>query len=99
MGTRGRVHLVNLEWWPDEGEAASEHARALLPRVDQRAALRPVEGEIAEDREPVGMCARGLHAELVRVRIPRRVWREDGGIDTAGIHLLQSIFFQIGGDL
>src|SRR6266545_900947 len=84
---------------PDEGEAAAEHALALLPRVDQRAALGLVEGEVAEDREPVGMRARGLHAELVRVRIPRRVRREDGGIDTTGVHLLQRIFFQIGGDL
>src|SRR4029077_11876755 len=71
----------------------------LLPRVDQRAALALVEGEVAEDCEPVGMCARGLHAQLVRVRIPRRMWREDGGIDTAGVHLLQGIFFEIGGDL
>src|SRR5439155_8161563 len=84
---------------PDEGEAASEHSWALLPRVDQRAALGLVEGEVAEDREPVGMRPRGLHAELVRVRIPRRVRREDGGIDTAGVHLLQGIFFEIGGDL
>src|SRR5712664_3099586 len=84
---------------PDEGEAAAEHARALLPRVDQRAALGLVEGEVAEDREPVGMRAHGLRAELVRVRIPRRVRSEDGGIDTTGVHLLQGIFFQIGGDL
>src|SRR5947199_5714674 len=84
---------------PDEGEATSEHSRALLPRVDQRAALRLVEGEVAEDREPVGMRAHGLDAELVRVWIPRRVRREDGGIDTAGVHLLQGIFLEIGGDL
>jgi hypothetical protein len=45
------------------------------------------------------MRARGLHAELVRVRIPRRVGREDGGIDTAGVHLLQGMLFEIGGDL
>src|SRR5881628_2879461 len=45
------------------------------------------------------MRALGLHAELVRVRIPRRVRREDGGIDTAGVHLLQGMFFEIGGDL
>src|SRR5262249_52157077 len=84
---------------PDEGEAASEHSRALLPRVDQVAALRLVEGEVAEDREPVGMRARSLHAQLVRVRIPRRVRREDGGIDTAGVHLLQGVFLEIGGNL
>src|SRR5881396_1816543 len=84
---------------PDEGEATAEHSRALLPRVDQRAALRLVEGEVAEDREPVGMRAHGLYAELVRVRIPRRVRREDGGIDAAGVHLLQGIFFEISGDL
>src|SRR5262249_53463388 len=83
----------------DEGEAASEHSRALLPRVDQRAALRLVEGEVAEDREPVGMRARSLHAQLVRVRIPRRVRREDGGIDTAGVHLLQGVFLEIGGNM
>src|SRR5262249_56004621 len=63
------------------------------------AALGVVEGEVAEDREPVGMRAHGLDAKLVRVRIPRRVRREDGGIDTAGVHLLQGIFFQIAGDL
>jgi hypothetical protein len=27
------------------------------------------------------------------------VRREDGGIDTAGVHLLQGIVFEIGGDL
>src|SRR5262244_2699592 len=84
---------------PNEGEAASEHSRALLPRVDQRAALWLVEGEVAEDREAVGMRAHGLDAELVRVRIPRRVRREDGGINTAGVHLLEGIFFEIARDL
>src|SRR5207253_9704938 len=83
----------------DGGEAAAVRSRALLPHVDQRAALGLVEGEVAEDREPVGMRAHGLHAELVRVRIPRRVGREDGGMDTAGVHLLQGMFFEIGGDL
>jgi hypothetical protein len=42
-------------------------------------------------------CARGLHAELVRVRIPRRVRGEDGRIDTAAVHLLQGMFLEIGG--
>ena len=95
----GTVRRPRLLLRPDEGEAASEHSRALLPRVDQRAALGLVEGEVAEDREPVGMRAHGLDAELVRVRIPRRMRREDGGIDTAGVHLLQGMFFEIGGDL
>src|SRR5437870_13419056 len=83
---------------PDESEAAAEHSRALLPRVDQRAALRLVEGEVAEDREPVGMRAHGLYAEPDRVRIPRRVRREDGGIDAARAHLLQGIFLELGRD-
>src|SRR5262249_36933136 len=74
-------------------------ARALLPRVDQRATLGLVEGEVAEDREPVGMRAHGLDAELVRVRIPGRVRRENGRIDAAGVHLLQRVFLQVGGDL
>src|SRR5262249_10150389 len=83
----------------DEGEAASEHSRTLLPRVDQRAALGLVESEVAEDREPVGVRSHGLHAELVRVRIPRRVRREGGGIDTRGVQLLEGIVFEIGGYL
>src|SRR5262249_29478687 len=95
----GAVRRPLLLLRPDEREAAAEHARALLPRLDQRAALLLVEGEVAEDREPVGVRTRGLHAELVRVRSPRRVWREDGRIDTAGVHLLQGIGLEIGGDL
>ena len=40
-------------------------------RVDQRAALGLVEREVAEDRQPVGMLARGLDRQLVGVRVPR----------------------------
>src|SRR6185369_1702267 len=75
------------------------HTRALLPRIDQRPALGLVEGKVAEDREPVGMRARGLHAELVCLRIPRRVRGEDGRIHTAGVHLFQGMLLEIGGDL
>ena len=77
----------------------AEHPRALLPRIHQRATLGLVEREVAEDRELVGVLAGGLDAELVRVRVPRRVRSEHRGIDAAGVHLLQRLVLQVGGDL
>jgi hypothetical protein len=38
--------------WGREREAAAEHPRALLPRIDQGTTLGLVEREVAEDREP-----------------------------------------------
>jgi hypothetical protein len=33
-----------------EREAQAEHPRPLLPAIDQRAALRAIEGEVSQDR-------------------------------------------------
>jgi hypothetical protein len=82
-----------------EREAQAEHPRALLPRVNERATLRLVNGKVAEDDEPIRMLPRGLDGQLVRIRIPRRMRREHRGIDTAGIHLAERVGLGVRGDL
>ena len=47
-----------------EREAQAENARAPLPAVDQRAALRAIEGKLSADRQPIGMLSSGLDREL-----------------------------------
>src|SRR5437016_8769958 len=55
-----------------EREAQAEHSRPALPAIKQRAALRAIEGEVSQDREPIGMLACRLNRQLVRVGIPSR---------------------------
>ena len=87
QGAVGRpALLVRLQ----EHEAQPEHARLARPALDEAAALRPVERELAEDREPVGLLAGGLQRETVRARVPsRRVDHRRG--DARGIHLREQL--------
>src|SRR5437660_1409738 len=85
--------------WFMEREPQAEYPRALLPRIHGPATLWLVEREAAEDHELVGVLAGRFDAELVRVRIPRRVRSEHGGIDPAGVHFLERVVLQVGGHL
>src|SRR5437016_14510899 len=58
-----------------EREAQAAHSRPALPTINQRAALRAIEGEVPQNREPIGMLARRLHRQLVRMAVPSR-WME-----------------------
>jgi len=49
----------------EEGEAQAEHAGSGLPSLHQSAALRAIEREVAEDRQPIGVLARRLDGELI----------------------------------
>ena len=71
-----------------ECEAQADHPRPILPAIKQRAALRAIEGEVPQDREPGGMLARGLHRQLVGIGVPAR-WMDHGRVDAGFIHLLQ----------
>src|SRR2546429_10003817 len=55
-----------------EREAQADHPRPVLPTIKQRAALRTIEGEVPQDREPVRMLARGLNRQLVGIGVPSR---------------------------
>src|SRR5215831_4045019 len=55
-----------------EREAQAEHAGPALPAIDQSAALRSIEGEVPQDREPVGMLACRLDRQLTGIGVPSR---------------------------
>ena len=78
-------------------EAQTEHPWPLLPAVHERTTLGPVEGEIAEDGEAVGMLSGGLNGELIGLRVPAR--RMDyRSVNASFIHLPQGIgAFQVVG--
>src|SRR5262249_29665207 len=63
------------------------------------AALGPVEGEVAEDGQPVRMLSRRLDGQLVGVRVPRGWRMDDRGVDAGLVHLLQQIILREDGDL
>src|ERR1043166_4808215 len=67
-GTVGRPGAVV---WLVEIEARAEHAGTLFQLRDQRAAVRPVDGRIAEDREAPRMCFHGLNSLLGGAPIPK----------------------------
>ena len=92
---RGPGLLMRLE----EGEAQAEHAGPGLPRLDQRTALRAIEREVAEDRQPIGVLARRLDGELIGIRIPRRRRMDEGGVDARLVHLLEQVVLREGGHL
>ena len=71
-------------------EAEPLHPGPALETVDQRPALRLVEREVTEDREPVGMLTRGLDRERVGVGIPPGRM-DDGRVDAALVHFLQHV--------
>ena len=81
-----------------EREAQAEHPGPALPAIDQRAALRAIEWEVPQDREPVGMLARGLDRQLVGIGVPSRRM-DHGRVDAGFIHLLQQIVLREGGYL
>src|SRR6185436_3962396 len=85
--------------WLVERKPQAEHSGSLLPGIHESATLWLVEREAAEDHELLGMLAGRFDAELVRVRIPRRVRSEHGGIDPARLHFLERVVLQVGGDL
>src|SRR5215467_3876308 len=95
----GTVRQPRALLWRGKREAQAEHPRALLPRFHESAAFRLVDREVAEDDEPIGMLPRRLDGQLVRIRIPRRVRREYGGIDTGGVHLAERVGLGVRGDL
>jgi hypothetical protein len=71
-----------------EREAQAEHPRPALPTINQRAALRAIEGEVPQDREPVGMLACRLNRQLVGIGVPSRRM-DHGRVDASFIHLLE----------
>src|SRR6266516_883824 len=62
-----------------EREPQSKHPRSALPAVDQPAGLRSIQGKIPKYREPVGVRARGLDGQLIRVGVPAR-WMDQGRV-------------------
>src|SRR5437762_3402684 len=88
------ILLVRLR----KGVAQSEHAGPLFPAVDQRAVLRLVEREIAENGEPVRVFGRGFFGNLARVRVPARRM-QDAGVDPGGIHVADAFLGTVGIDL
>src|SRR5262249_47660314 len=81
-----------------EREAEAEHAWPLLPAINQPAALRAIEGEVAQDGEPVRMLACSLDRQLIGIGVPAR-WMDHGRVDTRGVHLFQQIVLRERGDL
>src|SRR6266545_2979513 len=84
--------------WLVEREAHAEHPWPLLPAIEQRAALRAIEGEVPQNREPVGVLAGGLDRQLIGIGIPAW-WMDHGRIDARCIHLFQQIVLCEAGDL
>jgi hypothetical protein len=76
-------------------DAAHEHlhARDRQPIVDRQVGARPVRKTVAVAAEVVGgRTDRGLRrisADARRVRIPKQIGRENGGIRTARVVVLQ----------
>jgi hypothetical protein len=87
--------LVRLQ----EGETEPPHPGPALPAVDQRAALRPIERKVAQDRQPVRMLARCLDGQLVRARIPRGRGVDHGRVHAGRVHLLEELVLGEGGHL
>src|SRR3989442_6849661 len=79
-----------------EGEAQAQHPGPALPAVDQAATLGPIEREISQDREPVGMLAVRLDRLLVGVRIPRGRRMDHCRVDARVVHLLQQLVLREG---
>jgi hypothetical protein len=75
----------------EEHEAQAEHAGPPLPAVNQRAAFRPLDGEIAQDGEAVGVLAGGLHRQLIRVGIPGGGRMDDRRVHTRLGHLPEHV--------
>ena len=73
-----------------ERETQAEHSRALFPAVDQAAALRTIQREIPQYRQPVGVLTCGLDRQLVGIGVPSRRM-DHGRIDARFIHFLQEI--------
>src|SRR5882672_7186920 len=71
-----------------EREAQAEHAGPALPAINEPAALWAIEGEVPQDREPIGILARRLGRQLAGIGVPSR-WMDDGRVDASFIHFLQ----------
>src|SRR5262245_35589201 len=76
--------------WLQQREAEPLHPGPALQAIDESATLGLVEGKVAQNREPVGMLARGLDSECVRVGVPAG-WMDDGRVHAALVHLPQDV--------
>jgi hypothetical protein len=74
----------------EEREAQSQHARLLLPAVDEGAAFGLVEREAAEDGEAVGIAARRIERDLARLLVPARRMN-DHAVDAGRVHFLEQL--------
>jgi len=84
---------------PMEGEAGSRACPGLL-HVSTARGSRACRGGSCRGREPIGVAPRcGLHAELRSRLDPRRVRVRMAASTPPRLHLLQGMFFEIGGDL
>ena len=83
----------------EKREAQAEHAGLLRPAVDQRAALRPLHREVAEDREAIGVQVSRLDGQSVGVGIPRGGRMDDGCVHARFPHLVQQLVPGEGRDL
>src|SRR5262245_19523385 len=81
-----------------EREAQAEHTGPAPPSVNQRAALRAIEGEVSQDREPIGMLARRFDRQLVGIGVPSW-WMDHGRVDAGFVHLLEEIVLREVGNL
>ncbi len=70
-----------------EVEAIAEHARPLLPRGNERLAIRPVKRRIAENGEAFRIGLDSLDGLLVGVWIPARGRMQDGTVNASLVHL------------
>ena len=81
-----------------EREAKPPHPRPAFHVRDVGAALRLIEGKIAEDGEPIGMGLGGLDGEGVGVGIPSRRM-DEGRVHAAFVHLPERVGRGVVGDL
>ena len=65
--------LVRLK----EDKTQAEHARLLLPAINQRAALRTVKRKLPQNRQPVGVLACRLKSRPIGAGVPTYAVRED----------------------
>ena len=73
-----------------KGKAQAQHSRLLFPTVDQVAAFRLVQGEVAQHGQAIKVLGGGVHGQLAGVGIPAR-GMDDGGVHAGFVHFPQQV--------